>query len=219
MKRPLPSLALMHPQKQCPLFRLPAELRNQIFELVLSVSNNFRPGSDMQDLGGVVVMNRDCVCREGSHSVLALLQTCSRIFAEAECIFYSTNHILCSAEAGTKNKQRVEFLECIRHERLSVIQHLTITNVFYPRAAANVIKRLVFCAPDVKASRLMVWPEFARDGHGLNKLAFAISKAKHLKDFRLVLPYRYGLSLHHLLKNFEEKVLRAAQQYRQHRNS
>jgi hypothetical protein len=76
--------AAPNPQTQCKLFALPAELRNEIYTLVLRVQPN------NNDYGCIPISPLQNSTRP---SVLSLLQTCRLICDEAEGIFYNCNHI------------------------------------------------------------------------------------------------------------------------------
>ena len=73
----------IHDQSQSLLFQLPPELRCQIYEEVLSVG---KPR--------VLLKWHPATCQAGCpFSVLALVETCRRIYAEASTIFYYVNSL------------------------------------------------------------------------------------------------------------------------------
>lgn len=101
-------------QDQCSIFSLPFELRLRIYEQVLLI------------LPAVQLMwhprNSDKTVRP---SVLSILETCRRIYTEAESIFYSINHF----QFPIKNSptSTPDFCQTINPIRRDAIRSLTIS--------------------------------------------------------------------------------------------
>ena len=86
------------PQPQCALLRMPAEIRNAIYEFVLRLSASTGAGKsgdhgNLIDIRPRVFTVMDCTCPTINPSVLCILQTCRQIHHEAEQIFYSSHNL------------------------------------------------------------------------------------------------------------------------------
>jgi hypothetical protein len=84
MTPPNNSVLAVHEQDLCELFTLPVELRLRIYEQVLSIE------SPKVQLNWIAASHR----QNFQPSVLSILETCRRIYVEAEPIFYSINHFV-----------------------------------------------------------------------------------------------------------------------------
>lgn len=85
LARSTPSAVQTFPQQTCLLFTLPAELRNYIYGLVLTVEPNA--------YGTVVLVHSRQGEQEIPRSVLSVLEVCRQILTEAETIFFDVNKI------------------------------------------------------------------------------------------------------------------------------
>lgn len=100
-------------QQQCRLFKLPPELRLRIYADVLSC-----PASR-----AVITWTSATTSQQKlPWTVLAVLQTCRRIYAEAETIFYSTNQIHLVNHHVAKG-----FLQTINAERRGAIKKVSFS--------------------------------------------------------------------------------------------
>lgn len=71
-------------EENCPLPALPPELRNTMYEYLLTNE----PAE-----GGAVTISRTATARPRRPSVLSVLQTCRQVRDEAQAIFYHENHL------------------------------------------------------------------------------------------------------------------------------
>ncbi|RFU33962.1 hypothetical protein B7463_g2384, partial [Scytalidium lignicola] len=104
---------LIHEQHQCRLFSLPVELRLRIYEQVLSIESpsvqlKWYPANHRKNL---------------RPSVLLILETCRRIYIEAEPIFYSINHFQYPVVTP---RLATSFCKAINPNRRDAIRSLTI---------------------------------------------------------------------------------------------
>ncbi|OAQ61595.1 hypothetical protein VFPPC_09417 [Pochonia chlamydosporia 170] len=131
--------SLYDEQAQCILFRLPIELRLRIYEEVLRIKSpkvqlKWYPASH----------------RTSPHlSVLSIIETCRRIHAEAEPIFYSINYIQYSV---TTPRPSTSFFQTISPTRLESIRSLIIS-VSSGGEALHIIRELM---PLTKLQKLMI---------------------------------------------------------------
>ena len=102
----------IHKQHHCRLFSLPVELRLRIYELVLSIES---PKVQLKWYPA----NRKPL----RPSVLLILETCRRIYIEAEPIFYSINHFQYPLETP---RLATSFCKAIGPKRRGAIRSLTI---------------------------------------------------------------------------------------------
>jgi hypothetical protein len=119
--------AAPNPQTQCKLFALPAELRNEIYTLVLRVTT---------DNDGRVKLSP--LQHSTTPSVLSLLQTCRLVCDEAEGIFYNCNHVeLYHRHLYYPTIGIASFLRRLSSKRLASIRKSNI-NTTYPIPADTV---------------------------------------------------------------------------------
>lgn len=113
------------PQAQCHLFRIPPELRNYIYELILTVCPN--------DQGTVVINRTDRTAFPEHESRLCILQTCHLINEEAQGIYYSVHHLELrpSPALGFHPHDLVQrttaFIQCLNEKRRCAITKFTFT--------------------------------------------------------------------------------------------
>lgn len=119
-------------QLQSPLFALPAELRLNIYELLLFVPSGLR------------ITNRT---NRESPSILSLLQTCRRILAEAEDIFYSIQRLQFSLSECTP------FLNSIGTKRREAITSISIAASNGSQALAQI--QDLYLAPNLRSLYIM----------------------------------------------------------------
>jgi hypothetical protein len=102
---------LIDRQDQCILFRLPAELRLRIYEQALSINSptvhlKWYPSNYLRP------------------SILSILETCRRINAEAESIFYTINHF---QYLTTRPRHATAFSQSLSPVRRNAIRRITIS--------------------------------------------------------------------------------------------
>lgn len=108
-------------QQQCRFFALPPELRLQIYKHILSCPSS-------QAVAITWTLSTDNLQQQQQRrrpwTVLAILQTCRRMYAEAETIFYAVNQLhLASVDVARG------FLHAISAERLGAIRSLSFSAV------------------------------------------------------------------------------------------
>ena len=115
------------PQAQCGLFSLPAELRNYIYTLVLTVQPNER---------GTISLTKTPT-HPTIPTVLSILQTCRLIRDEAQGIFYSVHDLELRARFESPVWRPEQFLRqcsamvrCLSSKRRSAIRTLLITSQY-----------------------------------------------------------------------------------------
>ncbi|WPH02725.1 Hypothetical protein R9X50_00559300 [Acrodontium crateriforme] len=99
-------------QEQSPLFCLPTELRLRIYELVLRIETPTVTLTRWQKYHS----------QRGLHSVLTLLETCRRIHAETELIFYDINTIV----IPSMNPYDTCYMNTVSPKRLHAIKSLIV---------------------------------------------------------------------------------------------
>lgn len=96
----------------CRLLSLPPEIRNAIYELVLTI--------DQDEFGTVDIGKRP---KAGNNAVTytaqALLQTCKEVYADTASVFYSVNIV------SLPNLRVKSFLDAMSPQRLSFITHFS----------------------------------------------------------------------------------------------
>ncbi|KAK5170962.1 uncharacterized protein LTR77_004106 [Saxophila tyrrhenica] len=123
------------------LFKLPPEVRNAIYVLVLA-------SNATSDDGTVAIAKR--TGRDLAPSVLTVLQTCRLVYSEAYGIFYSGQHLELNNNDGCANRgQRStiifsSFVERLDRSRLAAIENLTI-RVSLVEDMTTVIKSARLC--------------------------------------------------------------------------
>ena len=163
---------------------LPAQVRNRIYELVLSV-----PPTRRRDRKVIVEWRPPS--KGKPYSVLAILQTCARIYEEAEGIFYSINPILCfTGRTTTQDKLRIRFLHNTCSQTLRALEHLTIDCIWTPEDFAKIVEMVIHHAPQLVYLHCIVdsnFPKFAAK-LSIRKMASAISNMPQLKEVKLFAP-------------------------------
>lgn len=122
---PVPEQNLFFPSaswsKPCHFSRLPREIRDQIYDLVLTIK---------PDEHGEVRLLKDRWCIRPS--ALALLETCRTIHKEAEEIFYKMNHLHIMNRHRMDIAPRVAaFCRQLTAVRMLAIEKLTVTFTFW----------------------------------------------------------------------------------------
>lgn len=138
-------------QEYSRLLALPAEIRTEIYELILTVPPKL-------SLGGTetaVIRRSKAPSINGRYSVLSILQTCRQCHHEAEEIFYQANHLEYSVNhLDTKlenpyyrnsDNEGLLFLNSIRPRRLQALKAVTISTSYGSHALREVrnLRRLV----------------------------------------------------------------------------
>jgi len=106
--------ATTSPQSDCLLFKLPAELRNKIYELALHVQSSTE---------AAIITRRPR--NPKSPTVLGLLQTCKQINSEAAGIFYSTNELMLHTDDDGPRSTRT-FVQALSGKRRESITRIHI---------------------------------------------------------------------------------------------
>ncbi|KAK5121256.1 hypothetical protein LTR85_005422 [Meristemomyces frigidus] len=126
-------------QASCRLLALPPELRNNIFELVLTVQ---------PDSGDAVTISHASRLDPPAPSVLAILQTCRQVRDEAQTVFYHANHLRCYYHnlglVGIGNMTQFNFLGSISPTRRAAIRAMTVivSDGVEAKRAVKVMQRL-----------------------------------------------------------------------------
>lgn len=115
-------------ESECTLLSLPPEIRNVIYQLVLTVNGGI-PNSRHVNI--YRRLKRPGNIREAS--VLALLQTCKQINNEATAIFYLINHIHIST------MHLKQFVGAMSVQRLSMIRNISVVGKRF--VLNNLVKR------------------------------------------------------------------------------
>lgn len=102
-----------NPQTECKLFSIPAEIRNHIYYLVLTV----KPEDSCR------VSLTSIPAHSEQPTVLSILQTCRLVTDEAQAIFYNTNHIVLRERY---DMPIADFVRRTSLKRLSGIRNLTV---------------------------------------------------------------------------------------------
>lgn len=107
-----------HPQTQCRIFSLPAEVRHEIYALVLTIPPK----------GGHTIAFGYRRRKESNPSVLSLLATCCLIQREAQGLFYHLQMLHLNFRAGICNRYvPTDFATVLCPERLAVVHTMTFT--------------------------------------------------------------------------------------------
>lgn len=105
----------------CRLLQLRPELRNWIYELVLTIINHDSETDDTAELNLILIAKRPRFGNNAStFSVQALLQTCRQIHMEATSVFYEVNCI------DLTSRQLAPFLRSMRLQRPRTICQISI---------------------------------------------------------------------------------------------
>ncbi|KAH8812888.1 hypothetical protein F5884DRAFT_856179 [Xylogone sp. PMI_703] len=165
-------------QHQCKLFSLPAELRLRIYKQVLSIE------SPSVQLKWCPAKHRNSL----RPSVLSILETCRRIYIEAEPIFYSVNHFQYPVETP---RFATGFCKAINPNRRDAIRSLTIV-VSSGSQALRIIEELI---PLSKLQKLRIerrqsiryleiesWAVLAK------QLKMELEKLSELRELEIVTP-------------------------------
>ncbi|KAK5121262.1 hypothetical protein LTR85_005428 [Meristemomyces frigidus] len=121
-------------QTKCHLLALPPELRNYIYELVLTVRHR-----NFQDT--VCISRR--IPERWSATVLAILRSCKQINKEADAIFYHVNHLRpywrhCKRTSSDTSSEIRNFIATLGHGRRDAIRTMTFQFSSGPNGVAAV---------------------------------------------------------------------------------
>ncbi len=203
----------INPQSQCPIFNLPPELRNYIWELALAV-----PVTPVKRGTAKVQLSKAHISRRSS--VLSLLQTCRLINNDAYGLFYSNHHLeVGSTYRGPRDIIASALLsECFNalgSRRLSAIEELTLVveEVEEVTFALRISRRYdslkhlclswAFKQDDKAVLLYRHWPKAIREGlvrerPFIRKVIYSISETLHTVELRFS---RYRHSGKYMLAN------------------
>lgn len=168
---------MLHPQEQSPLFRLPAEIRLHIYELVFRVPQK----------GQGVVLRRLCAGEHCNHprSVLTSLLSCRRFLDEAEEIFYSMNRLFVEKA----------FWASIGPRRRDAITRITVAESIHSLPNAPNLKSLYIVRRlSVKYINPHWWAAMAP------QLIAEIEKMESLEEIKIFTPNAKDLNEHEIAR-------------------
>ena len=193
-------------QAQSPLFRLPAEIRLHIFELVLKVD---WAGPERFEFG---VNIKQVPADEKRLSVLSVLGTCRRVLAEAEDMYYAINRL------EVRWSDYTSFVSSLEQPRRDAITSLTIWCYSATPALLETLQQLAL-TPNVKS----LW--LGADGsimvasvrsweQATPQLMVELGKLEFLEELKILMPGAWYTGVDNLADNQRlvevEKTLQAA---------
>ena len=164
----------MHPQHQSRLLALPAEIRLQIYELVLQLSS---ATLELASLPRRLQVH------------LSILQTCRRILFEAEDVFYSINHFKYTAQMTRRSL--ASFLTTIGPTRRNAIAAMTIctssgSDAFEALEQLHLVPNITSCTIErgvsIRYLNVSGWSVLAK------QMTVELAKLESLRDFRVLTP-------------------------------